>query len=65
MTAAEARLAVLETAPLDRWIALSSDETRMVADGVTFIDVMAAAKRAGEEDPLIIRVPEDWSPRIL
>ena len=64
-TAASARLAALSAAPLDRWVALSNDESRLVAVGETFEEVAAAAERGGEPDPLIIRVPEDWTPRIL
>lgn len=63
--AAESRLAILNDAPLDRWIALSADETRIVADAATFAEVAEAADRAGESDPLIIRVPPDWTPRVL
>lgn len=64
-SASESRLAALLAAPLDRWVALSADETRIVADGGSFEDVVVAAERAGEADPLILRVPEDWTPRIL
>lgn len=63
--AAEARLNALRDAPRERWIALSADETRIVATGTTFEEVAAEAHRAGESDPLIMFVPEDWSPRIL
>jgi hypothetical protein len=63
--AAEARLAALEKAPLDRWVALSSDESRIIAEGDSFIAVSADAEATGEPDPLILRVPENWTPRIL
>jgi hypothetical protein len=63
--ASEARLAALTRAPLDRWVALSSDESRIVADAETFEEVAAAAEKNGEVDPLILRVPEDWTPRVL
>ena len=63
--ATESRLSALAHAPLDRWVALSADETRVVADGGTFEEVAAAAERAGESDPLIVRIPEDWTPRVL
>lgn len=65
MTAAEARLAVLMKAPMNRWIALSSDESRMIAEGSTFAEVVEAAERSGEEDPQFLYVPEDWTPRIF
>jgi len=63
--ASAARLAALASAPLDRWIALSADESRVVADGESFEAVVNAAERRGEQDPLILRVPEDWTPRVL
>lgn len=59
------RLAVLENAPLDKWIALSKDETRIIAEGDTYLDVVAAIEESDESDPLIVRVPEDWTPRVL
>ena len=61
----QARLLALQNAPLNKWIALSADETRIIAVGETFAEVTAAAEEAGEDDPLFMRVPEDWSPRIL
>ena len=60
-----ARLEALNGAPLDSWVALSADESRVIAQGDTFEDVVEAAEASGESDPLIIRVPEDWSPRVL
>jgi hypothetical protein len=63
--ASKARLAALSSAPLSRWIALSSDETRVVADAETFEDVVTEAERHGESDPVIIRTPENWAPRTL
>jgi hypothetical protein len=58
------RLDLLRDAPLDRWIALSSDESRLIASADTFEEVARAAEAAGESDPVIIRVPPDWELRI-
>jgi hypothetical protein len=63
--ASEARLAALATAPLNRWIAMSAEETRIVADADTFEEVSKAAERNGEDDPVIIRIPENWTARTL
>ena len=49
---ATARLEALRSAPLDRWVALSQDETRIVAVGQTFSEVSAKCDEAGEKDPL-------------
>ena len=63
--ATQSRLSALRGAPINRWVALSADETRIVADGDTFQDVADAAERAGETDPVILRVPDDWTLRVL
>ena len=63
--ASAARLNALRAAPLNRWVALSSDESRIVAEGRTFRDVVVAAEQNGETDPVIVRVPDEWIPRVL
>jgi hypothetical protein len=60
-----ARLAVLEKAPLNKWIALSADETSIVAEGNTFEEVAAKVEALEDEDILMIRVPPDWTPRVF
>jgi hypothetical protein len=62
--AAESRLAVLRTAPLDRWIALSADESRLIAAADTFEEIVIAVEKSGEADPVILRVPPDWELRV-
>lgn len=52
-------------APLDTWIALSSDETRIVATGKTFIEADTAARASGEQDYFLTRTPDAWLPRAL
>jgi hypothetical protein len=64
-SASQARLYALANAPLDRWIALSADETRVVAEGESFSDVADKLDRLGDTDALILRVPDDWISRIL
>lgn len=63
--ASAARFSALNQAPHNRWVALSSDESRVVADSDTFEGVVTEAERRGELDPLIVRVPQDWTPRVL
>jgi hypothetical protein len=60
-----ARLAALAAAPKARWVALSADESRIVADADTFQAVSDAADEHGEHDPVILRVPDDWTLRVL
>jgi hypothetical protein len=59
------RASVLLSAPLDCWVALSEDETRIVAVGDTFAEVVEKAHQEGVTDPIIIKTPEDWTPRVL
>ena len=55
----------LRNAPLDCWIALSDDETRVVGVGDTMEEAVEAAAKNGFDDPIIMRTPEDWRPRVL
>lgn len=56
------RLATLRSAPLDSWIALSEDETQIVAVGKTYEEVARKSEQAGAEDPLILKTPPSWTP---
>lgn len=55
------RLELLRSAPLNSWIALSEDESRIVATGSTYSEVVERSEAAGEQDPLIIKTPEQWA----
>jgi hypothetical protein len=59
---AAARLEALRLAPLGSWIALSEDESRIVATGATYSEVVENSERAGVSDPIIVRTPEKWAP---
>jgi hypothetical protein len=56
------RLKALQAAPLDAWIALSEDESRIVAVGRDYSEVAAKANAAGETDVLILKTPPSWAP---
>jgi hypothetical protein len=56
------RLAVLRSAPLNKWIALSQDETAIVAIGDTYAEVSERSESAGVCDPIILKTPEEWVP---
>lgn len=62
---AASRLAVLQNAPVNKWIALSADETQILADGDTFSEVASKVEHLDENDFVLIRVPPDWAPRVL
>jgi len=57
-----ARLKTLAGAPLDSWVALSEDETRIVAVGSTYKEVSEKSDQAGETDPIIVKTPAEWAP---
>lgn len=55
------RLEILRTAKPNSWVAFSEDESRVVARGDTYAQVVKAAQDAGEEDPVVIKIPESWT----
>jgi hypothetical protein len=62
---ASQRLEVLRSAPMNTWIALSADESRIVATGSTFMEADEAAKKTGEEGYFITKTPNSWLPRAM
>jgi hypothetical protein len=58
--AEDIRLELLRTAPPDSWIALSEDETKIVATGSTYEEVVRNSESAGVSDPLLIKIPKVW-----
>ena len=56
------RIELLRNAQLDSWIALSADETRIVATAKTFIEAATVARESGERDYFLIRTPDAWLP---
>jgi len=58
----DTRLDVLRSAPLNSWIALSEDESKIVAVGSTFSEVVTNSEEAGVSDPIIIKTPKAWAP---
>ncbi len=64
LPADEKRLRALESAPLDSWIALSEDESRIVASGPTLAE-LSACLDAIEEPVVISKTPPAWGPLAL
>jgi hypothetical protein len=48
---------VLKNAPPGEWIALSFDQTRIMGHGETVDDAVKAAKLAGEDNPVLLKMP--------
>jgi hypothetical protein len=55
------RLELLRSAPLNAWVALSGDESRIVAIGSDYREVSDKADAAGESDAVILKTPPAWS----
>jgi hypothetical protein len=65
MTGQEARLQILRKAPLNSWIALSADESRLVGTGKTYAECVADAEKKGETDFIVLKTPPEWLPLAL
>ncbi len=61
---AEERVRILGEAEPNSWLALSSDESRVVGRGPTYGDAVADAEKNGEEDPVLIKIPDNWNSRV-
>ena len=57
-----ARLEALRAAPLNSWVALSEDETKIVAVGATYSEVVQQSELAGIADPVVLKTPAQWAP---
>ena len=62
---AQERVKILADAPPNSWVALSQDESRVIAKGENYIQAVENAHDAGESDPVLIRVPDAWRPMVL
>ena len=62
MSYSDARSQALRNAPLNSWIALSDDESRVVATGKSYEEVAAELDRLGDENSVILKTPDDWLP---
>lgn len=59
------RIDALKKAPANGWVAFSGDESRVVAYGATYEEVVFAAEKNGEFDPVVVKVPQDWTPTVM
>ena len=54
------RFEALKSAPLDSWVALSEDETKIIAVGSTYEEAVSKSESAGVSDPVLIKTPKSW-----
>ncbi len=59
-TNVELRFEALRSAPLDSWVALSEDETKIVAIGATYDEAVRNSESAGVYDPVLVKTPKNW-----
>lgn len=59
---AKDRMKLLQSAPLNSWVAFSEDETRIVAVGSNYMEAVEKSEAAGEYDPVILKTPPMWAP---
>jgi hypothetical protein len=56
------RLEALRSAPADSWVALSEDESTVVAVGSTYDEAVQKSEKAGVSDPVLVKTPKTWLP---
>jgi hypothetical protein len=56
------RSEALRDAPLDSWVALTEDETRISAVGATYEEVAKRLDDAGDDTSIILKTPKSWLP---
>jgi hypothetical protein len=61
----EERAQMLLNAKPNSWVSLSYDESTLVGTGPTYREAVDAARQNGEEDPLLIKTPEEWNDLVL
>ena len=54
----------LSAAPRNCWLALSSDESNVVAHGATMDEAASAAQKKGEAEPVLLWAPANWIPQV-
>src|ERR1700678_2731234 len=59
------RIEALKSAPPNGWIAFSEDEQRVVAQGLSYDEVVELAEKNGVTEPVVVKVPENWDDRVL
>jgi hypothetical protein len=56
------RTKALRSLPMNSWVAFSNDESRVIATGSTYDEVVKNSDAAGEADPVIMKTPQEWLP---
>ena len=59
------RVQILSEAKPNSWVALSSDESKVAGRGDSYEEAVEDARKQGENDPVLIKVPDTWEPRVF
>jgi hypothetical protein len=54
------RTEALRAAPPNSWIALSDDESHVIATGATYEEAVKKSEEAGVGEPILIKTPDYW-----
>jgi hypothetical protein len=65
MMSAEERVKILREVKPNSWVAFSSDESKAVAYGNTYSDTVKAAEELDKREPVMVKVPDNWSSRVF
>ena len=65
MMSAEERVRILREARPSSWLAFSNDESKLLACSDSYVEVVKAAERLGETEPVIVKTPDNWDARIF
>ena len=61
----EERVRILREAKPNSWVALSSDESKVVGRGDSYEQAIEDAHKHDENDPLLIKISDNWEPRVF
>jgi hypothetical protein len=61
----EERVRILREAKPNSWVAFSGDESKVLAYGETYSEAVSAAENLGESEPVMVKVPDNWTSKVL
>ena len=62
--ASNERVKILKGAKPNSWIALSADESKLLASSEKYSEAVRLAEAQGESEPVLIRTPDAWIDRV-
>ena len=65
MMSTEERVRILREAKPNSWVAFSGDESKVVAYGDSYSQVVKAAESVGETEPVLVKIPDTWASTVF